>query len=109
MINPVQNALAATSVQGVGGLQEAQGLNALTPALSPVREPGFDTVMAEMVAAMANDVRHGEQVSMDALKGEATTQEVVQAVMSAERSLQTALAIRDKIVTAYLEISRMAI
>jgi flagellar hook-basal body complex protein FliE len=34
---------------------------------------------------------------------------VVDAVMSAEQSLQAAVAIRDKIVTAYLEISRMAI
>ena len=29
--------------------------------------------------------------------------------MSAEQSLQTAIAIRDKIVSAYLEVSRMAI
>ena len=35
--------------------------------------------------------------------------EVVDAVMSAEQTLQAAVAIRDKIVSAYLEISRMAI
>ncbi len=29
--------------------------------------------------------------------------------MSAEQSLQTAVAIRDKVVSAYLELSRMAI
>jgi flagellar hook-basal body complex protein FliE len=33
----------------------------------------------------------------------------VEAVMSAEKSLQTALAVRDKVVNAYQEISRMAI
>ena len=44
-----------------------------------------------------------------ALKGKADTREVVDAVMSAEQALQTAVAIRDKIVSAYLEISRMAI
>jgi flagellar hook-basal body complex protein FliE len=36
-------------------------------------------------------------------------QDVVEAVMSAERSLQTALALRDKSVAAWQEISRMAI
>ena len=36
-------------------------------------------------------------------------QQVVEAVMSAEQTLQAAIAIRDKVVTAYLEISRMAI
>ena len=48
-------------------------------------------------------------MSLAALKGEADTREVVDAVMSAEQTLQTAIAIRDKIVTAYLEVSRMAI
>ena len=35
--------------------------------------------------------------------------QVVDAVMNAEQSLQTAIAIRDKVVTAYLEIARMPI
>ena len=35
--------------------------------------------------------------------------EVADAVMSAEQSLQAAVAIRDKIISAYMEISRMAI
>ena len=35
--------------------------------------------------------------------------QVVDAVMSAEQALQAAVAIRDKIVTAYMEVSRMAI
>jgi flagellar hook-basal body complex protein FliE len=33
----------------------------------------------------------------------------VESVMAAEQSLQTAVAIRDKVVAAYLEISRMTI
>ena len=50
-----------------------------------------------------------KQVSIQALKGDADTREVVDAVMSAEQALQTAIAIRDKVVSAYLEISRMGI
>ena len=54
-------------------------------------------------------LKHAEQVSVQALQGKADTREVVDAVMSAEQALQTAIAIRDKIVSAYLEVSRMAI
>ena len=50
-----------------------------------------------------------EAASLQALQGEVPTRAVVDAVMSAEQSLQAAIAIRDKIVTAYLEISRMQI
>lgn len=48
-------------------------------------------------------------MSIQALKGDADTRQVVDAVMDAQQALQTSIAIRDKIVTAYLEISRMAI
>jgi flagellar hook-basal body complex protein FliE len=54
-------------------------------------------------------LQQAEQVSVQALQGEADIRQVVDAVMSAEQSLQAAVAIRDKIVTAYLEVSRMAI
>jgi flagellar hook-basal body complex protein FliE len=36
-------------------------------------------------------------------------QQVVEAVMAAEQALQSAIAVRDKVVSAYLEISRMQI
>ena len=36
-------------------------------------------------------------------------QQVVEAVMAAESTLKTAIAIRDKVVNAYQEISRMTI
>ena len=50
-----------------------------------------------------------EAAALGGLQGKSSVQEVVQAVMSAEQSLQAALAIRDKVVAAYQEISRMAI
>ena len=48
-------------------------------------------------------------MSLAALQGKADTREAVDAVMNAEQSLQAAISIRDKIVQAYLEVSRMAI
>jgi len=50
-----------------------------------------------------------EGLSMKAISGEANIQDVVSAVSQAELSLQTTLAVRDKVVAAYQEIMRMAI
>ena len=36
-------------------------------------------------------------------------QKVVEAVMATEQTLQSAIAIRDKVVSAFLELSRMSI
>ena len=54
-------------------------------------------------------LQNAEQVSIQALRGDADTRQVVDAVMSAQQALQTTIAIRDKVVSAYLEISRMGI
>ena len=54
-------------------------------------------------------LENAEQLSVQGLQGQADTREVVDAVMSAEQALTAAVAIRDKIVSAYMEISRMAI
>ena len=43
------------------------------------------------------------------MKGDVDTRQVVDAVMGAQQALQTTIAIRDKIVSAYLEVSRMSI
>ncbi|WLR93124.1 flagellar hook-basal body complex protein FliE [Shinella zoogloeoides] len=69
----------------------------------------FAQVMGDMATEMANTVKLGETKSFEAIQGKATTREVVDAVMNAEQTLQTAIAIRDKVVTAYLEIARMQI
>ncbi len=54
-------------------------------------------------------VKTGEATSIAGVQGKATVQQVVEAVMAAEQTLQAGVAIRDKVVSAYLEISRMSI
>ncbi|WP_419909647.1 flagellar hook-basal body complex protein FliE [Hoeflea sp.] len=81
----------------------------MTGQIPGTNESEFATLLSDMVAGMTSSIRHGEEMSIKAINGQAGTQEVVDAVMSAERTLQTAIAVRDKIVTAYLEISRMPI
>ena len=71
---------------------------------------GASTATRGAGAAADETLQGAEKLSITAMQGgEVPTREVVDAVMSAEQALQTSIAIRDKIVTAYLEISRMAI
>ncbi|MCO5162619.1 MAG: flagellar hook-basal body complex protein FliE [Mesorhizobium sp.] len=94
---------------GPGSLFESRaGVDATAPTMD------FGASLAKALSNAASsaigNLQNADQVSMKALQGgDVTTREVVDSVMSAERSLQTAIAIRDKIVTAYLEVSRMAI
>ena len=48
-------------------------------------------------------------INIQGVEGSAAPMKVVESVMAAQRSLQTVLAIRDKAVSAYQEIARMAI
>ncbi|HEY8189549.1 MAG TPA: flagellar hook-basal body complex protein FliE, partial [Micavibrio sp.] len=51
----------------------------------------------------------GEKASAQAVMGTANLTDVVQAVTAAELTLQTVVAVRDRMLTAYQEIMRMPI
>jgi flagellar hook-basal body complex protein FliE len=69
----------------------------------------FGAMLSQLAGNAGNVVRHAEATAMAGIQGTATVQQVVEAVMSAEQTLQGAVAIRDKVVAAYLELSRMQI
>ncbi len=54
-------------------------------------------------------LENSERVAMRGIRGEADIRQVVDSVMAAERTLSAAVAIRNKAVAAWLEISRMQI
>ena len=76
---------------------------------SAAGQPDFASVMAQVSTSAVETMKKAEAVSVKGINGEASTQSVVNAVMDAERTLTTAVAIRDKVVSAYQELSRMAI
>ncbi len=71
--------------------------------------PDFSSVLADMAGQTAKAVKTGEDMAIKGFQGQAPVQEVVQAVMNAQTSLQTALAVRDKVVATYQELTRMSI
>jgi flagellar hook-basal body complex protein FliE len=69
----------------------------------------FSQVLADVAASTVDTLRAGEAAAISGIGGTMSVQGVVAAVMSAEQALQTAIAVRDKLVTAYQEVSRMQI
>lgn len=74
-----------------------------------VAQVSFLDTMAQVASSAIDTLKAGEASSIAGIQGKASVQQVAEAVMAAEQTLQTAIAIRDKVVAAYQEISRMAI
>ena len=72
-------------------------------------QTSFASILGGITSNMVQDLRSAETTSMNGIMGKASTREVVDAVMAADQSLQTATAFRDKIVSAYLDITKMPI
>lgn len=101
-------------IGGVGRLLPGQdagpGATASASVTGGVASPrSFADVLQSLSTDVVDNLRTAESESFRSVRGEASTREVVDALVAAEQSLQTAIAIRDKLVTAYLEISRIQI
>jgi flagellar hook-basal body complex protein FliE len=104
------DALAALTSPAAGAVGEVQSTRTVsTGAAGQVEGAEFGDVLAEVAAEGLGTIRAGEAAALAGIQGKASVQQVVQAVMSAEETLQAAIAIRDKVVAAYQELSRMAI
>lgn len=83
------------------------------PGAAPAQAAGPDSPFMQLVqSSIANGIdanRGAERVAMDAVGGQADLSDVVTAVANAEASLQTVVAVRDRIIQAYQEIMRMPI
>jgi flagellar hook-basal body complex protein FliE len=82
---------------------------AVTSAVANESRTDFASVLGRAIADFGSQLREAEATSIGGVTGTASMQDVVERVMSAEQSLQAVIAVRDKVVSAYQEISRMAI
>lgn len=105
--------MVGISLSGSSALPEI----ALRPAEGAARAPSlpaeaggdFASLLTRLAGDAASAVREGETAALAGIQGSLPLQTVVERVMAAERTLQAALAVRDKTVSSYLEISRMQI
>lgn len=98
------------NVSSVTGLE---GSRTVTPTADPATpagpDDGFQAMFSRVAAAARDTLNAAEASSIAGVKGEAPVQEVVTAVMTAEQQLRAAITVRDRVVAAYQEISRMQI
>lgn len=106
MLESVKN-IGVGAATNAGELEMAPVRSA--SAASEAQGSDFSDLLGSLFASTSHAVKTAEATSIAGIKGKATVQQVVEAVMNAEQSLQGAIAVRDKVVTAYLEISRMQI
>lgn len=94
--------MAAMSPLGVAPTSAAKASDAAAGA-------EFGAMLADLAGSTVDALKAGEAAAINGLQGKASVQEVVRSVMAAEQTLQSAIAIRDKAVAAYMELSRMSI
>jgi flagellar hook-basal body complex protein FliE len=94
-----------SSVTSIGGVGSAG-------SVAKAAAPGagdFSKVLADVASSTVDALKAGESAAIAGIHGQAPVQQVVETVMNAEQALQTAVAVRDKLLSAYQEITRMAI
>ncbi|MDB5438539.1 MAG: fliE [Caulobacteraceae bacterium] len=105
MVSPLSAANAYASVQ-----KAAQSLGGAGGDAAAV--PGGGS-FGDMLKGVMNDTiastKNAESLMSAQVQGKAQLVDVVTAISSAETSLQTVMAVRDQVISAYQEIMRMTI
>lgn len=98
MISPMIAAKAYAATQGAGGA-----------AVGGAAGPDFAQMVQSALNETTNASRHAETQMAAHVQGKAELVDVVTAVASAQASLETVMAVRDQVISAYQEIMRMPI
>jgi len=106
MMTPLSAAKAYAAVQqqaGMGsGMEQAAGMGAPGGA-------SFGDLLQSVMSDAVQTSRAAESQITAHVAGKANLVDVVTAISSAEASLETVLAVRDQVISAYQEIMRMPI
>lgn len=70
---------------------------------------GFGDLLKQVAGDAADALRQGEAASLHAVTGKTDLTQVTAAVNNAELALQAVIAVRDRVIQAYQDISRMPI
>ncbi len=98
-----------SSVSSFGPLGTMQPKKTLSSSVQATNSADFASVLSDLAKQTASALKAGEDTAIKGIQGQAPVQDVVQSVMRAETSLQTAIALRDKGISAYQDLIRMSI
>lgn len=100
--------LGSVASQVVGDVA-GNAVGALSGGTTAGASNSFGSMLEQVSNDAMNKLKTGEATAISGMEGKATAQQVVQSVLDAQQALQTVVAVRDKVVSAYQEVSRMAI
>jgi flagellar hook-basal body complex protein FliE len=102
VITPLAAAKAYANAQQTIGIGGGAG-----PA--PAAGGGFGDLLKSVMSDAVQSSRHAETQMAAQVQGKAELVDVVTAISSAQSSLETVMAVRDQVISAYQEIMRMPI
>ena len=102
MADPIANAAAAAHANA--GKIASAGLAARDGA-----QDGFGDLVRKAAEGAVDSLKQGEQASLQGVMGKADIAQVAAAVANADATLQTIVAVRDRVIGAYQDIIKMTI
>ena len=99
---------AAAYANGIGGAVRSGASESAVSGAGPAAG-GFADLVNDALSAARETALKAEGDTTKALNGEVSLHEVVTSVTSAEVTLQTVVAMRDRVISAYNDILRMPI
>jgi len=68
---------------------------------------GFGELLRQATSGAIDNLKQGEQASLAGVAGKSSITDVAAALANAETTLQTVVAVRDKVISAYQDIIKM--
>lgn len=87
----------------------AQAMPQAAKSTEPAQGPDFAQLVTRAVNDVTSSSRNAETQMMAQAQGKADLVDVVTAISSAQASLETVMAVRDQVISAYKEIMSMPI
>jgi len=101
-------AAAAAAYQSIAKIGTGAAASA-SPAANPAASSSFTDFLSDAIKDGVETMKTGERLATQQVAGTANIVDVVNAVNSAELTLDTVVAVRDKVVQAYQSIMNMPI
>jgi flagellar hook-basal body complex protein FliE len=103
MITALSAAKAYAAAQKTAGLESGAGAGQTSGV------GGFGQILKSAMSEVVQSSRNAETQMTNQVQGKAELVDVVTAISAAETSLETVMAVRDQVISAYQEIMRMPI
>jgi flagellar hook-basal body complex protein FliE len=101
--------MISSNITGAAAYAAVQGGSAEDSEAPVVSSGSFGDVLQGAMTGLSDLGHEADVKSVQAMSGTGTLTDVVMAVSKAEMALQASVAVRDKMISAYQDIMRMAV